>query len=483
MSSIQTPLDAFSWACSVATDAIAIVQGKNHWTIADLDRMSDRITPLLRANDVARQTGVVISAPNSPIIAATAIAAWKIGAFPVFVSPHAPAGHLRRAEVLTSSRFILTDPALELPVRPLVPSNLIPVLPHEVASVVFTSGSTGEPKGVMQSAANLLSGAQRVGRLNEYRAERILCPVPFSHDYGWGQLLSCICLGQTLILPEHEGVQAMCDAIARHSPTVIAGTPAIYSGMVYGISDISKIDRTSVLKATSTGSYLSPELVDELVKLFPRVTIFANYGLSETYRSSCLVPSERTGREVGVGRAIEGVRLIVVDEIGRPLPPGCSGEVVHLGAGVAMGYIADPERSARTFRDFEIDGRQYHGVLTGDIGTLDADGFLTLTGRRDRLIKTMDVGISLDDVEKVLTRSQMIERIAAIDVPDRLLGQKIVVYIILREPATLSEVRVYARQNLSKYMIPRTYHIVDSLPSTPSGKIDYPKLKVMANAS
>ncbi|WP_368773201.1 AMP-binding protein, partial [Staphylococcus pseudintermedius] len=84
------------------------------------------------------------------------------------------------------------------------------------------------------------------------------CPVPFSHDYGWGQLLSCLCLCQTLILPEREGVQAMCDAISRHRPSIIAGTPAVYAGMVYGISDIARIDRTSVEKATSTGSHLSP---------------------------------------------------------------------------------------------------------------------------------------------------------------------------------------------------------------------------------
>lgn len=481
MSSIDTPLGAFLRQVVGSGQSLALLQGQDFWTFADLDKMSEQIGFLLRENGVARQTGVVLSAPNSPAIAAATIAAWKIGAYPVFVSPHAPAGHLDRAKQLTSAKYVMTDQAFDHSDSPQVFKNADPVQPDEVASVVFTSGSTGEPKGVMQSAASLLSGAQRVGRLNGYDAERILCPVPFSHDYGWGQLLSCLCLGQTLVLPEREGVQAMCDAIVHHRPSVVAGTPAVYAGMAYGISDIARIDRTSIKKATSTGSHLAPELVTEILKLFQGVSIFANYGLSETYRSSCLLPTERAGRETSVGRAIEGVRLIAVDDAGQPLPAGHEGEIVHLGAGVAMCYINDPERSARTFRHFEIGGQRYRGAMTGDIGTLDAEGFLILTGRRDRLIKTMDVRVSLDDVEKSLMRSQMIERIAAVDVTDRTLGRKIVAFVILRKSATLIELKTYARQNLSKFMLPRVYHPMDELPSTPSGKIDYPKLKVMAD--
>lgn len=481
MSLVETPLSAFRAVAAQQPQKLAMVQGEQYSTFADLDRMSRQLQEVLIPKGVEPNTGVVLSAPNSPWIAAAVVAAWELGAYPVFVSPHAPAGHLSRAEALTDSLCVITSTDFKLGhPTPELPSQ--PVGPEDIASVVFTSGSTGDPKGVMQSAANLLSGAERVGRLIGYSSlERILCPVPFSHDYGWGQLLSCLCLGQTLILPDREGVQSLCDAIARHRPTVIAGTPSVYAGMAYGISNIREVDLGSVRKLTSTGSHLSPELAADILALFHRAVIYANYGLSETYRSACLVPAERVGHEAGVGRAIEGVDLVIVDEHGRPVPPGTEGEIVHLGAGIALGYIKDPERSATTFRTLMFRGVPSRGVMTGDIGHVDHDGFLTLVGRRDRLIKTMDVRVSLDEIEKALLSSHLLERVAIVDIPDRNLGRKIVAFVSPRSGATLAQIKAYARQHLSKYMLPRVFHCVDTIPSTASGKVNYPVLKELAN--
>lgn len=164
------------------------------------------------------------------------------------------------------------------------------------------------------------------------------------------------------------------------------------------------------------------------------------------------------------------------------MPPDAEGEIVHLGAGTAMGYIKDPDRTAKIFRSFLYKGVVKRGVMTGDIGRIDSEGFLTLTGRRDRLIKTMDVRVSLDDVERTLLASQLLERVATIDVADRTSGRKIVAYLVPREHASVADVKAYARQHLSKYMLPRAWHQVASLPATPSGKVDYPALRTMADA-
>lgn len=162
------------------------------------------------------------------------------------------------------------------------------------------------------------------------------------------------------------------------------------------------------------------------------------------------------------------------------LPPGAEGKVVHAGAGVCLGYVNDPERTARTRRTIRVDGKEMPAIFTGDIGRMDADGYLTLVGRRDRLIKTMDVRVSLDDVEKQLGAAGVVERIATVDVPDRILGRKIVAFVVPAKGMGLAEIRAAARARLSRFQLPRAFHLVDARPATASGKTDYRRLQKMA---
>ncbi len=475
----DTPLAAFQTVLARQPDAPAILQGDEVTTFAELDRLARALVTELGGCGVEPQTGVVIAMDNGPMVASAVLASWRLSAYPVFVSPNAPADHLDTARQLTSAVVMVTA---ETPHVAAAADGLASkaAAPDEIWSVVFTSGSTGTPKGVIQSGANLLSGARRVGRLNGYDAgDRILCPVPFSHDYGWGQLLSCLCLGTTLVLPVGTGLSGICDAIERHRPTVFAGTPAVFAGLVHGISDIRATDRASIVKATSTGAQLSPSLAKGMEDLFPGLRIYANYGLTETYRSACLLPDERTGREQSVGRAIEGVRLVVVDDQSRILPPGSEGEVVHIGAGACLGYIGDPDRTASLLRPLYDGDDRLAGIHTGDFGVMDAEGFLTLSGRRDRLIKTMDVRISLDSVERTLESSGMVERAAAIDVAERIMGRKIVAIVVMREGSSIDDLKVWARANMPKFNLPRAFHVLDAMPLTVSGKTSYAELKRM----
>ena len=474
----MTPLSRFQ-ALAADSDAPAILQGEAVATRRALLDRAAALTAPLAAQGVGPGDAVILSAPNSAEMAALALAAWMRGGHPVFVSHHAPADHIAVAKARTGARLAFDptrdpDAAAALLEAAGMPAPGAPQPPGAVASVVFTSGSTGAPKGVMQSGANLVSGAQRIARTLGYADDDIiLCPVPWSHDYGWGQLLSAFVLGLPLVLPETEGVQPMVAAMQRHRPTVIAGTPAVYAGMAYGISDIRTADLSHVRKLTSTGSHLAPELVRDVATLFPNAQVYAHYGLTETYRSACLQPADRDGREASVGRAVEGARLVVVDESGRPLPAGEAGEIVHLGAGTFLGYVGDPERTARTLREIDLDGERLTGVFTGDMGRIDAAGFLTLVGRRDRMIKSMDVRLSLDDVEKRLIASGLLRRVAVVGVPHKVFGTKIVALAELKDGATPAAVKAHARASLNKYMQPRDWRFPNILPQTPSGKIDY----------
>lgn len=474
----MTPLARFQALAGAAPDAPGILQGEAIATRAALLARAGALTAALARRGVGAGDAVILSAPNGAEVAALVLAAWLRGGYPVFVSHHAPADHVEVARVRTGARAVHDptrdpDAATALLADAGAPVPGTPAPPEAVASVVFTSGSTGAPKGVMQSGANLVSGAERIARTLGYGAETILCPVPWSHDYGWGQLLSCLVLGLPLVLPETEGVQPMVAAMVRHRPTVIAGTPSVFAGMAYGVSDIRTADLAHVRKLTSTGSHLPPELVRDVGTLFPNAQVYANYGLTETYRSACLLPADRPGREASVGRAVEGARLAIVDETGRPLPPGEVGEIVHLGAGAFLGYVGDPERTARTLREVELDGVPQQGVFTGDLGRMDAEGFLTLVGRRDRMIKSMDVRLSLDDVEKRLVASELVRRVAVVGVPHKVFGTRIVALAELKDGATPAALKAYARGALNKYMQPRDWRFPETLPQTPSGKIDY----------
>ena len=443
---------------------IALAKGDSVTTFAELLDLAGVLAPRLAAAEVGPGRPLVLAAPNGPEVAASVVAAWSLGSLPVFVSPHAPAGHLELAVRQSHAAARLTETE---GLAPCDPRERHPELGPEIGSVVFTSGSTGRPKGVMQTQESLIGGAERIGRLNGYEAtDRILCPVPWSHDYGWGQLLTCLLLGIGLVLPAVDGVQGLSDAIERHRPSILAGTPSVFAGMVYGISNIRTADLTSLRKVTSTGSNLSPELVDELLVLLPGAAVYSNYGLTETYRSCCLTPEFRKGRERSVGRPVEGVEILIVGPDNQPLPPGEVGQVVHRGAGGFAAYLGDADRTAASRYDTQA-------VLTGDMGWLDVEGFLYLKGRRDRMIKSMDVLVGLDEVEHILIGSRLLRQIGVIARPHKVIGMKIEAHVVLKDAEEAAALKAFARQNLSKYQMPREFFFVDALPMTASGKIDY----------
>lgn len=459
--------DRFNAVARSRPAVIALAQGECETTFADLAGLAEEWMARLDLTGVGPGRPLVLSAPNGPEVAAAVVAAWRLGSVPVFVSPHAPAGQLEHAADHSHAAAIFTEAGGLIPCANCAPH---PDVGPGIGSVVFTSGSTGRPKGVMQTHLNLIDGAERIGRLNGYGpSDRILCPVPWSHDYGWGQLLSCLVLGIGLILPEFPSVQGLSDAIERHRPSVLAGTPSVFAGMVYGISNIRSADLSSLRKVTSTGSHLLPELVDELGTLLPGVGVYANFGLTETYRSCCLTPDLRKGRERSVGRPVEGVKILIVGPDGAALSPGEVGQVVHVGAGRFVAYLGDRERTAAAFH---FNG----GVLTGDIGHLDAEGFLYLQGRRDRVIKSMDVQVSLDEVERILSSARLARQLAVVARAHKVIGMKIAAYVALKSPDDAADFKKFARQNLSKFQLPREFTFVEALPLTASGKIDYLKL-------
>jgi len=452
--------------------------------------------------EIAPGDRVLVSGANSIAMVATILAVWRRGGIPVFVHPEAPARHLAHAiDVAAPALAIVDDAALAAavagpPSRDMAltdagaDSKLAPIVqsPDAPASILFTSGSTGLPKGVTQSAANLISGADRVAALLGYGGQdRILCAIPFAFDYGWGQLLSTLFEGITLMLPAQQNAFGICQAIADHAPTVLAGVPSLYADLLSGLSPIAEVDKRSIRLLTNTGSKLAPPLFAAIRQTFPDAALSLNYGLTETYRSASLPCELADIVPESVGFAIPGVDVAILKADGTRAGPDEEGEILHRGAGVFLGYWGEPERTAQVLRPDPFWPHEAIAaprvVYTGDLGRMDGEGRLYVHGRRDGQMKSMGVRVSRDEIELILHSTGLINEAAVVAKPHDTLGDMIVACVVPKcdSDAGLRELKKQVRERTNRFMQPRAYHVLERLPRNPNGKVDYPALRALVN--
>lgn len=491
--------ERFAEVAEAGGERVALVQGAVSMSFRALAAAARAQASEL---DLSPGDRVLIAAENSPAFAALVPAVWLRGAIPVIVHADAPETHLAHAIAVTDPVAFFADraPAEGEPLgaRPLRlvegdGSGLPPPRSggDDPASVLFTSGSTGLPKGVTQSAASLIDGSARMASLFGYRPDdRILCPIPFAFDYGWGQLLSLLLQGIPLVLPIPRSAFGLCDALAAHAPTVFAGVPAVFADLLAGLAPIGDTPRDSVRLITTTGSKVPGALFERLVEAFPRAAISLNYGLTETYRSASLPTALAREHPTSVGRAVPGVEIEIRREDGGLAAPGEEGEIVHRGAGTFLGYWNDPARTAEVLRPDPADPAR-RVVFTGDLGRIDPDGLIYVHGRRDRQIKSMGVRVSPDEVELLLLESGLLAEAAVSSVPNDVLGEMIVAFVVPAGPlppaarregdprvkTLLKALKGHARKRLSAFMQPRLWIVMEALPRTRSAKVDYPALK------
>ena len=484
--------------------AIAIHHGAESVNFAEMIGLSQGWAQLLNIHPGDR---VVVTGRNSIALATAIPGIWACGAIPVFVHAEAPDDHIRHAAIQTNASAILLDDGrnmrelgTDLRILPIVrpePGASLASVPSQAVndpgSIVFTSGSTGPPKGVVQSAFNLICGVARVAATLGYQeTDRILCPIPFAFDYGWGQLLSLLLGGMPLVLPKLRGSADISAAIATSRPTILAGVPAVFAELVSGMSRIREIDRSSIRLITNTGSRIPDPVRQALLDLFPNVDLSLNYGLTETYRSACLPVAQARLHPTSVGFALPGVTLSIVREDGSEAVPDEEGEIVHHGEGRFLYYWNDPQRTAEVlrpdpfWRKSEAEGQAPLVVFTGDLGRKDHDGRLYIHGRRDRQIKSMGVRVSPDEIEHILYASGLVREVAVTSLPNDILGDLIVAVLSLAPDvdsnAVLKLLKSYARKNMSPFMQPRDYVVQSELPRNSNGKVDYPSLKRMVSA-
>jgi acyl-CoA ligase (AMP-forming) (exosortase A-associated) len=346
--------------------------------------------------------------------------------------------------------------------------------PNSLAAILYTSGSTGLPKGVMLSHANMWLGAESVASyLGLAPDDRTLAVLPLSFDYGQNQLLSTWYAGGCVIPLDYLTPRDVMKAVERHDVTTLAAVPPLWVQLteLKWPSDVAGRLR----RLTNSGGALTPDLVRGLRSLFPQARLFAMYGLTEAFRSTYLDPALIDSHPTSIGTAIPHAEILVIDDAGEVAAENEEGELVHCGPLVAHGYWRDPVRTAERFRPAPAASR--HGgmaVWSGDRVRRDAQGLLYFVGRRDAMIKSAGNRISPQEIEDAALASGVIAEAVALGIPDERLGHAI--HLIVRPlPGCCDAEQRLPRillETLPTFMQPKVIHWREALPVGPNGKID-----------
>jgi len=353
----------------------------------------------------------------------------------------------------------------------------------DLAAILYTSGSTGKPKGVMLSHANVVAGSRIVSTyLGITENERILAVLPFSFDAGMNQLMTAFEKGATCVLINFVFAREIVQALLKERITGLAGVPTLWSLLAQPNSTLSKQPITHLRYITNTGGAMPQAVLKVLREALPTTQIFLMYGLTEAFRSTYLSPDELDRRPTSMGKAIPDTEILVLNEKGQLCKPGETGELVHRGPTVSLGWNR-PEDTARALRPnpalpSEL-GDSEKVCYSGDLVKMDEEGFLYFVGRRDTMIKSSGVRISPTEVEEVLFQSGKLRGAAVIGIPDETLGQTIKAFVVPRDGNALDTdvLLSYCAEKMPRYMVPKAFEVMSELPKTSSGKVDYPALR------
>ncbi|PPD43350.1 MAG: AMP-dependent synthetase [Methylocystis sp.] len=481
-------------------DRVAIVDDDREWSYGALRARALTLAHALKRAGVARgdRVGVLLHKSFDECAAIFAVSAAD-GVF-IPINPTlkpAQIGHIlvdSGARALISSQALLTQlkgTLSDLPGLGVLSVDDAPGgedewpaarnIGQDLAAILYTSGSTGAPKGVMLSHTNLLAGARIVRTYLEIDAnDRILSILPFSFDYGLNQLLTAVEQGAVLALCRFQLGDQIVKALARHRITGLAGVPTIWALLTKAAPSLAKTELPHLRYITNSGGAVPEATVRSLRRLLPQTRIYLMYGLTEAFRSTYLPPEEIERRPTSIGRAIPECEVFALTDDGRRSAPGEPGILVHRGPTVSMGYWRRPEETARVLRPNPLRAQTEGGEIvcwSGDLVVEDEDGFFFFVGRRDAMIKSAGFRISPTEVEDALMAAGAFRQVAAIGLPDEWLGQKLcAVAVPDRDDVDLAAVTAAVAERLPTHMVPSRIDLVDALPTTPNGKVDYKRL-------
>ena len=494
-------------------DELALVDGTHRRTFIELAADVRAATAAAMAAGIRSGDRVAIWAPNSGTWLTAALGAQGAGAVLVPVNTRFKAGEAAHVLRTSRARFLFTvngflgtdyesillDSGEELPdlgvvvvmdgpaigphtrtwVAYLRDGQSVPqaellaaidaVEPDDVADIIFTSGTTGRPKGVLTThGQNLRCFGVYTKAIGLRRGDRYLIVNPFFHCFGYkAGFLACLMRGATILPVAVFDPKRIIEMVAAHRITVLPGPPTLLQSLLE--EDGAAADLSS-LRLTVTGAAEIPvELIRRLRAQRVFDTVLTAYGLTE---SSGLVSVSRPDDPPEViarwsGQVIDGVEVRIVDESGEPLPPGELGEILVRGFNVMRCYLDDPAATAAA-----ID--EYRWLRTGDLGIADAEGRLRIAGRKKDMFIVGGFNAYPAEIEDILLGHEGIARVAVVGVPDGRLGEIGAAFVVARHGASLDTdgLIAWARERMANFKVPRHVHVLDALPMNATGKVD-----------
>ncbi|MFV0476241.1 MAG: acyl-CoA ligase (AMP-forming), exosortase A system-associated [Parahaliea sp.] len=350
----------------------------------------------------------------------------------------------------------------------------------DMAAILYTSGSTGAPKGVVLSHRNIVAGADSVADyLCNSADDRVLALLPLSFDAGLSQLTTMFMVGGSAVLMDYLLPGDVLQALVRYQVTGLGAVPPIWNQLARLQWPEAVCQRLRYI--TNTGGAMPVTTTKILREKLPDTLIYLMYGLTEAFRSTYLDPAEVERRPESIGKAIPNAEILLINEKGQRCAAGEPGELVHRGALVAMGYWNAPELTAARFRSAPLRAPELVtdelAVWSGDQLYSDEEGYLYFIGRSDDMIKSSGYRISPTEVEDAAYASSLVNQVAAIGLPHDELGQAILLVFSAASPElplqTLEKTLLAAlTRELPAFMVPRAVVAVDALPLNPNGKID-----------
>ncbi|MFM9882696.1 MAG: long-chain-fatty-acid--CoA ligase [Burkholderiales bacterium] len=360
-------------------------------------------------------------------------------------------------------------------------SDVLPIrapTADDLAFIQYTGGTTGRSKGVMLTHRAVCTNiAQREGLLptDADRGERILCPMPIFHAYGltMGLYLSAYCVGTLVIMPRYRTVELL-DLVERERITIFPGSPTIFTGLMND-ARFAAPNWSQVHTCYSGSAPLSEETLNRW-EAATSAPIYEGYGQTEAGPILTYNPARgrRKPGSVGIAVADTAVQIVDIESGTRILPAGEVGEIRARGPQIMQGYWQRPEETAAALRD--------GWLYTGDVGSLDADGFLTIRDRKKDMVIVSGYNVYPREVDEVLFMHPAIIDAATVGAPDPYRGERLCAFVVLRDGtrATQDELLAHCAANLARYKIPSSVMPLDALPKTAVGKTDKRALRERA---